>query len=165
MGNASHYCDSTSTAPFTDFNMRPAMMLAAYTVDQAKALIDRGIAADGSHPNSSAYIMSTTDRIRSLRARIFPQANLGYHLSSYVNTQIKGANWINGITDVLFYFQGLAKVLNIDTNKFPPGAVADHLSILPKCLHLMSSSEALQEFLERSVNHVPFRRNFPILVL
>ena len=127
-GNASHYYNSTSTAPFTDFNMRPAMMLAAYTVDQAKALIDRGIAADGTHPNGSAYIMNTTDPVRSLRAQIFPRANLGYHLSPYVNAQIKSANWINGTTDALFYFQGVAKVLHIDTNKFPPGAVADHLT-------------------------------------
>jgi uncharacterized protein (TIGR03790 family) len=104
------------------------MMLAAYTVEQAKALIDRGIAADGTYPNGSSYMMNTTDQLRNLRARIFPPVNLGYHLSPYVNAQIITANWINGTTNALFYFQGLARVLYIDTNTFPPGAVADHLA-------------------------------------
>lgn len=143
-GNASQYYNSTSTAPFTDFNMRPAMMLAAFTVDQAKAMIDHGIASDGTYPNGSAYIMNTTDAIRSLRATLFPPANLGYHLSPYVNTQIKQANSIYGTTDALFYFQGLAVVANISTNKFPPGAVADHLTSYGGVLVNSSQMSALE---------------------
>jgi uncharacterized protein (TIGR03790 family) len=142
--NSSLYYNSSSNAPFTDFNMRPAMMLAAYTVDQAKALIDRGIASDGTYPNGSAYIMNTTDQLRSLRAKIFPTANLGYHLSPYVNAQIKTANWINGTTDALFYFQGLAAVSNINTNKFPPGAVGDHLTSYGGILVNSSQMSALE---------------------
>ena len=142
--NSSLYYNSSSTQPFTDFNMRPAMMLAAFTVDQAKALIDRGIASDGTYPNGSAYIMNTTDSVRSLRAEIFPKINLGYHLSPYVNAQIKTANWINETTDALFYFQGLAVVINIDSNTFPPGAVADHLTSYGGVLVNSSQMSALQ---------------------
>lgn len=142
--NSSHYYNSSSTEPFTDFNMRPAMMLAALTVDQTKALIDRGIASDGTYPNGSAYIMNTTDSVRSLRAEIFPTVNLGYHLSSYVNAQIKTANWISGTKDALFYFQGLAVVTNIDTNTFPPGAVGDHLTSFGGVLVNSSQMSALQ---------------------
>ena len=126
--NSSLYYNSNSTAPFTDFNMRPAMMLAGFNVNQTKAMIDRGIASDGTYPNGSAYIMNTTDSVRSLRAKIFPRNDLGYHLSSYVNVQIKTANFISGTTDALFYFQGLASVSNINTNTYPPGAVGDHLT-------------------------------------
>ena len=142
--NSSRYYNSSSTAPFTDFNMRPAMMLAAFTVDQAKAMIERGIASDGTYPNGSAYIMNTTDSLRSLRARIFPAVNLGYHLSPYANAQIKNANSISGTTDALFYFQGLAVVANISTNKFPPGAVADHLTSYGGVLVNSSQMSALE---------------------
>jgi uncharacterized protein (TIGR03790 family) len=71
-------------------------------------------------------------------------ANLGYHLSPYVNAQIVTANWINGTTDVLFYFQGLASVNNIATNKFPPGAVGDHLTSFGGILVNSSQMSALE---------------------
>ncbi len=74
--NSSLYYNSSSNAPFTDFNMRPAMMLAAYTVDQAKALIDRGIASDGTYPNGSAYIMNTTDQLRNSHTEILPDPSI-----------------------------------------------------------------------------------------
>ena len=125
---SSPYFNSNSSQPFTDFNMRPAMMLAALNMNQAKALIQRGIASDGTNPSGSAYIMNTGDSVRSLRARIFPNGNLGTSLSSSVNVKITNADWISGTTDALFYFQGLERVSNIATNTFPPGAVADHLT-------------------------------------
>jgi uncharacterized protein (TIGR03790 family) len=131
----SPYYNSVSTQPFTDFQIRPAMMLAALSVDDAKALIDRGIASDGSRPSGRAYLMSTSDDIRSLRALAsgiglgsLDLANLGTALSPYVNAQVVSSNAISGTTDALFYFQGLTNVFNIATNTFPPGAVADHLT-------------------------------------
>ena len=39
----SAYYHSSSTAPFTDFNFRPTMMLAATTVENAESFIMRGI--------------------------------------------------------------------------------------------------------------------------
>ncbi|UJR11838.1 hypothetical protein I4U23_016018 [Adineta vaga] len=141
---SSPYYNSTSTQPFTDFKMRPAMMLAALTVDQAKAMIDRGIASDRTHPHGSAYIMNTTDSTRSLRARIFPSANLGNVLSSSVNVQIKNANYISNTTDALFYFQGLQSVSNIDKNIFPAGAIADHLTSYGGMLTDSSQMSVLQ---------------------
>ncbi|CAF3392297.1 unnamed protein product [Rotaria socialis] len=125
---SSPYYGSNSTHPFTDFKMRPAMMLAALSLEQAKQLVDRGIASDGTQPHGSAYIMNTTDATRSLRARIFPASNLGKYLSPYVDVQIKNADWISGTTDALFYFQGLQAVNHIGMNTYPPGAVADHLT-------------------------------------
>ncbi|CAF3024183.1 unnamed protein product [Rotaria sp. Silwood2] len=125
---SSPYYASNSTQPFSDLRMRPAMMLAALNIEQAKQLVDRGIASDGTQPRGSAYIMNTSDGIRSLRARVFPSGNLGTNLSSYVDVQIKNADWIAETTDALFYFQGLLAVSNIDKNTYPPGAVADHLT-------------------------------------
>lgn len=125
---SSPYYKSNSSQPYNDYKMRPAMMLAAFNLEQAKRMIDRGVASDATNPHGSAYLMNTTDGTRSLRAKIFPAQNLGKVLSPYVNVQLKQANSISGTSDALFYFQGLASVSDIDANTYPPGAVADHLT-------------------------------------
>ncbi len=107
-------------------------------MDEAKALIDRGVASDGTSPKGSAYLMNTSDQTRS--ARCIVNATFGYtnecqHLidawdadSTGIGASIVAANSITGKTDVLFYVQGLASVPDITTNTFLPGAVADHLT-------------------------------------
>ena len=55
---ASHYFNSNSQQPFTDFNWRPAMMLAGETFAAAKSLIERGVAADSTYPDGTAYLLS-----------------------------------------------------------------------------------------------------------
>src|SRR5690242_18531150 len=42
----SRYYDARTRAPYADLGIRPTMALAARTLEQAKALIDRGVAAD-----------------------------------------------------------------------------------------------------------------------
>ena len=41
--------------PYDDHDMRPAMTLAAQTFEDAQALIDRGVASDGTHPAGTGY--------------------------------------------------------------------------------------------------------------
>ncbi|CAF2609724.1 unnamed protein product [Rotaria sp. Silwood2] len=54
------------------------------------------------------------------------------------------ANTISETTDVLFYFQGLHAVNDIATNKYPPGAVADHLTSYGGMLTDSSQMSALE---------------------
>jgi uncharacterized protein (TIGR03790 family) len=127
-----------STAPFTDLAFRPAMTIPAVTLDDAKALIDRGVASDDTWPTGSAYLMDTSDQIRS--ARCIVSAMYGYtnECQAFLDTwdstasEIAGsivmADSVSGKTDVLFYVQGLASVPDLATNTYPPGAVADHLT-------------------------------------
>ena len=127
-----------STAPFTDAGFRPAMTLPATTFEEAKALIDRGIAADDTWPTGSAYMMSTSDQTRS--ARCVVNAMYGYQNecqkaidawdseASGIAASIVMANSVMGKTDVMFYVQGLASVPDLATNTYLPGAVADHLT-------------------------------------
>ncbi len=61
------YFDSLSVLPFADHGIRPAMMLAAKSVSDAKALIDRGVSADDTHPTGDGYLLRTTDDPRSVR--------------------------------------------------------------------------------------------------
>jgi uncharacterized protein (TIGR03790 family) len=127
-GTFSPYYGTTDTLPFTQRGIRPSMLLAAKDVAGAKALIDRGLASNHKNPTGSAYIMSTSDSIRSIRARLYPSAYLGKILSPNVNVSIVKANSISQKTDSLFYFQGLVSVPNLTTNKYPAGAIADTLT-------------------------------------
>jgi uncharacterized protein (TIGR03790 family) len=133
-----YVADPASTAPFTDHAFRPAMTIPATTLDEAKALIDRGVASDNTWPMGSAYLMSTSDHVRS--ARCVLDATYGYvnecqlfldtwdTVDSGIDASIVMADSISNKTDVLFYVQGLASVPNLTTNTYLPGAVADHLT-------------------------------------
>ena len=88
--------------------------------------------------------MNTTDTVRSLRAALSPVSKLGKIWSPYINAQIKSANAISGTSDTLFYFQGLSSVSEIEKNKFPPGAIADHLTSYGGILTDSSQMSALE---------------------
>jgi len=123
---ASKLFDANTRAPWTDLKIRPAMALAATTFEDAKALIDRGVASDGTRPGGSAYLVSTTDPNRNVRAAQYPfaarQARAG------VRVQGVAGDLLYDKHDVLFYFTGLTYVVGLRTNTYLPGAVADHLT-------------------------------------
>ena len=130
----SRYYDSDSSRPFTDLGLRPSMMLGAATLEAAQALIARGLAADGSAPAGTGYLLRTADVARNLRypdLQRLPAAwatDPGLALR-YVDASAAGAaQVITGQTDVLFYFTGLARVDGLASNRFLPGAAADHLT-------------------------------------
>lgn len=127
----SPYYGSSSNAPFTDIGFRPSMMLAARSVASAKAMINRGVSADGTNPHSSAYLMYTTDDLRSLRTKVFNLQvpwPIGHADSEMVNTQVINGDSLVGKSDVMFYFTGLTYVPNLRLTQFLPGAVADSLT-------------------------------------
>lgn len=113
-------------SPDEDPTIRPSMLIAATNLHDARALIDRGIAADGSWPDATAYLVRTTDSRRNVRA-------LGYEktasvLGPYFNIEISDVDRLDVASDALFYFTGLAKVPGLDSIDFVPGAMADHLT-------------------------------------
>lgn len=122
----SPYFAGNSVAPFNDFRIRPAMSLAATDFLHAKALIDRGIESDGSRPKGKAYLVSTTDKARNVRAQAYPQIKKVF--ATFLDTEVVRQNALLNRDDVLFYFTGLVKVDGLDTLRFQPGAVADHLT-------------------------------------
>lgn len=122
----SPYFDSFSTHPYQDFKLRPTMSLAATSFNDAKALIDRGIASDSSFPEGTAYLLSTSDAARNVRAVQFPETVDLFH--TYINIKLEKSDALRNAKDVLFYFTGLAKVDGLKTLDFVPGAVADHLT-------------------------------------
>jgi len=122
----SPYFDSDAARPFAAYRMRPAMSLAAASVTAAKRLIDRGAASDGSNPAGTAYLVSTSDRARNVRAAEYPA--LRAQMQRIFPTEIVEADALEDRSDVMFYFTGLANVAALDRNRFLPGAIADHLT-------------------------------------
>jgi uncharacterized protein (TIGR03790 family) len=120
------YFNSVSSRPFNDYRWRPTMVLAGIDFDEAKRLIDRGIAADYSQPKGTAYLLKTTDVARSSRAIFFPTAAKA--LNNFFSTNYLEKNFIENKKDVMFYFTGLMQVQKINQNTYLPGAVADHLT-------------------------------------
>ena len=121
----SGYFDSPSAAPFRDLHVRPAMLLAGSSVAQAKATIDRGVAADSTFPTGTAYLLSTSDRARNSRAPRYEQVTA---LALPIRVRRVDADELRDARDVLFYFTGLKSVSGLDTLAFRPGAIADHLT-------------------------------------
>ena len=123
----SPYFNSRARLPFTQLGMRPAMALAARDFEQAKALIDRGVEADGSLPNGTAYLLSTSDTSRNVRNGSYPLAAKVLE-ARRVRVRALEQDALKDAKDVLFYFIGKAQVEGLESLRFVPGAIADHLT-------------------------------------
>lgn len=127
----SPYLNSVSTKPFTDLGLRPSMLLAAPSVAEARALIDRGVAADHSlglrgAPPANAYFVSTSDAARNVRARLFPPPG---PLKRYgVEVKVEEADSLQNKQRLLIYETGVSKLRNLESLAWVPGALADHLT-------------------------------------
>lgn len=124
----SAYFNSTSSAPFEDFDIRPTMMLAGSDTQQIKAMIDRGVQSDGTFPKGTGYLVSTSDRARNVRAHVYETVDRTF--SPRIGIEVVEADVLEGKQDVLFYFTGKADVEELQRNRFLPGAIADHLTSL-----------------------------------
>jgi len=131
----SPYYASYSIAPFTDFGIRPSMMLAGQDTAQVIQMINRGIKSDGTFPRAVGYLQVTSDRTRSVRAQEFSDlaknwsVNSGWTLKYLDNSAGKiTSDFIIEKNNILFYFTGLPRVPLIEANSYLPGAIADHLT-------------------------------------
>lgn len=122
----SGYYNSASEFPYDELSIRPAMMLAGSSLEQVYAMIDRGVMSDATKPEATAYLMNTSDKARNVRSRRFKV--IQELLSEKINIEQINSNVLENKNDVMFYFTGLIEVEAIDTNKYLPGAIADHLT-------------------------------------
>lgn len=121
------YFDTNSRAPYTDYHWRPAMALAGRSFEEVKRLIDRGVVSDHTFPRGIGYLVSTTDRARNTRAALYPAIAQQY-IGSWFDLRIAKADYIEDKNNVMFYFTGVAEVKALNTIRFLPGAIADHLT-------------------------------------
>ena len=82
--------------------------------------------SDGSFPAGTAYLLSTSDKVRNVRSSSYPLVEQLIRGRIYGRTMKQDA--VKYATDVLFYFTGVANVAGLETLRFVPGAIADHLT-------------------------------------
>ena len=129
------YYGSASTAPHTDFGIRPTMMLAGVSTASVKATIDKGLKAERSLPGGNGWFVKTADSLRS-RPRLQDfQATVQYWnrpealaLTYLDHSTNGGRSEVKNAANILFYQTGSANVSGLNTNTYVPGALADHLT-------------------------------------
>lgn len=127
-GQPSPYFNSRSARPFSDHGIRLSMLLPTESVQEAKDLIDRGVAAGFRTVPATAYYLATSEKARNTRAGFFPRP--GRIPGRRLTTRVLQADALEGVKDVLVYQTGMAQVAKLDTIGFVPGALADHLTSL-----------------------------------
>ncbi|WP_373991148.1 TIGR03790 family protein [Duganella sp. BuS-21] len=122
----SPYFNAVSRKPMSDFKMRIAMQMPTESVAASKALIDRGVLSGFATPVATAYFLQTSDVARSSRARFFPRSmSLPQKKLTIKTLQVDS---IEQVSDIIVYQTGRDFVPKLDTLKFLPGALADHLT-------------------------------------
>ncbi|RKZ79418.1 MAG: TIGR03790 family protein [Gammaproteobacteria bacterium] len=137
-------CKKTANSPYFNSSshllwqdnppIRLSMMLSGENFEQAKRLIDRGIAADSSQPSGTAYLVRTHDGSRSTRWPIFEKFSQiwghrkGIDVLYIDDRKNKDGTQIQNKENIMFYHTGLTHVPAIKTNNYLPGAIADHLT-------------------------------------
>jgi uncharacterized protein (TIGR03790 family) len=129
------YYDSRSTKPYTDFGIRPSMMLAGVSATSVRATIDKGLEADRNFPKGNGWFVKTADNVRSTpRYQDFQTTVQNWNrpealsMTYFDHLANGGRSEIKNTSNILFYETGLANVASINTNKYVPGALADHLT-------------------------------------
>jgi uncharacterized protein (TIGR03790 family) len=125
------YFNTASSRPWRDFGLRPSMLLAAPDVEQAKAMIDRGVAADSSlvrrgRPPVHALLLDTGDVHRRVRALLFPPAGPIGRTGVEVRTQM-ATDWA-ATPRILMVSTGSEKVDFGPPSNWLPGGLGDHLT-------------------------------------
>lgn len=127
----SGYANSPSARPFTDHGLRISMLLAARDVESARAMIDRGIAADRSlglrgGPPPEVLFLTTDDAARNVRARLYPPP--GVLRPTGVRVRIEPAAAVTAPQRVLLLLTGSVRLPRIEGLQFADGGLADHLT-------------------------------------
>jgi uncharacterized protein (TIGR03790 family) len=118
--------DTDGWLPADTAGWLPAMLLPSSDEGLARAIIDRGVKADGSEPAGTVYLVRTQDAARNVRAAGFADAEalLADRVRIVeVETPVK-----EPLHDILAYFTGTARVEELSRLSFRPGAAADHLT-------------------------------------
>jgi uncharacterized protein (TIGR03790 family) len=104
----------------------PAMLLPSADPALARALIQRGMAADFSAPPGTLYLVRTADEARNVRAAAYPDAVL--KLAHRLRIEQIPTPIARDVPDVLGYFTGARQVQELPLIHFRAGALADHLT-------------------------------------
>lgn len=127
----SRYFNSASARPYTELGLRPAMLVAAPTLQQAKALVDRGAAADGKlalrgRPPAQALLLTSDDPARSVRQALYPPP--GPVRGTGVRILVVAPAQLASAPALLLVHAGSARVPLDPPPQWLPGGLGDHLT-------------------------------------
>lgn len=127
----SAYFNSRSARPWTDHGMRLSMLLAAGTVEQGKALVDRGLASEGSlglrgAPAVTALFVTSDDLARNVRSILYPPQSISSR--GGVDIEVIPIRALQSRQNLVMVQAGSAKIPALETLGWVPGALADHLT-------------------------------------
>lgn len=125
-GKPSPYFNASVMPRQVQQGMRLAMLLPTDSVEEGKALIDRGKASGFRVSNAGAYYLVTSEKPRNSRAQFFPKSGTIPQRKLTIHTL--QADALEGKRDIMIYQTGKARVPKLDTLQFLPGALADHLT-------------------------------------
>jgi uncharacterized protein (TIGR03790 family) len=134
--------DTQGWLPADTAGWLPAMLLPTRDEALARAIIDRGGAADGTRPAGAVYLVRTQDVARNVRAAQYSQTIA--RLSSRVRVAELTTPIGQGPADIIGYFTGSVHVAELPTLAFRPGAVADHLTSTGGALEGSDQMSALE---------------------
>ncbi|MBU1910135.1 MAG: TIGR03790 family protein [Verrucomicrobia bacterium] len=108
------------------------MMLAAPTPEEARRLVDRAVAADGTAPSGTFYLLKPpSDTARNVRYKLFDEMDFqARFMNPFPRREFAEQNVLTGLTDVMGYMTGLSSHPDWfwSTNIYLPGAMADHFT-------------------------------------
>lgn len=146
----SSYFNSPSHRPLQQHGWRPSMLLAAPSIDAAKALIDRGVAADGSlslrgRPPVAAMMLGTEDAARRVRMALYPPP--GHLRASGVDVRHAPAAELSAARHVVLAVTGSVRLALDPAPDWVPGALADHLTSVGGVLNDQNSQSTVLEWI------------------
>ena len=127
----SRYFNTGTHRPLAALGWRPAMLLAAPTENAAKAMIDRGVASDGSlaqrgRPPVTAMLLNTDDAARAVRRVLYPEPGLRSALG--LDVQVMPAAELARAKRVVMVSTGSVFPPLQPAPEWVPGGLGDHLT-------------------------------------
>ncbi len=118
--------DTDGWLPADSAGWLPAMLLPSQDEALARAIIDRGIRSDGTHPTGVAYLVRTHDGARNVRASGYEE--VAVRVGGRIRVSTLTTPVFRSPGDAMAYFTGVARVDELQQIGFLPGAVADHVT-------------------------------------
>ena len=131
VSRVSRYFNTGTHRPLAALGWRPAMLLAAPTENAAKAMIDRGVASDGSlaqrgRPPVAALLLNTDDAARAVRRVLYPEPGLRSALG--LDVQVVPAAELARARRVVMVSTGSVFPPLQPAPDWVPGGLGDHLT-------------------------------------
>ena len=120
----------TSTAGWNQTNAPIPFLLTAPSLDTAKQVVDRAVAAGASWPDGVFCLAGSADTARNIRFRAYPAVALQFEVAGHAD-RIQAFAGTSPVPaePVLGYSTGLAYFpTNFTALRFAPGAICEHLT-------------------------------------